>query len=256
MTEIPFSSDDFDPEEFVRRALNGDANPNVDQLEHVQREVDQFDSPGLADDATVHAKENLVLDEMRLATARGPETFGGGAYLSTPAPDQPPVVPGVGDTTLLPRLPRFNPDNPEHLLAPIVIPAWNPASPVVVRNGAKLKVVLQRPEIIEQTEPRMLHCTWHDGPCRRGSYLDDPMLMTTTRGQYVILWWVCGYCAEQLKKAFPPRYRTDAEEFASDLATLGVQGWRDPGNPYPTGDLTGVCLFPVSHLVNVPRIPK
>ncbi|MDP0400387.1 hypothetical protein [Tsukamurella strandjordii] len=217
----------------------------ADQLEQVTREVQQFSSPGLLGNESVKAKLDAVMDEHRRAVSRGPEYHGDGEYWSTEAPDAGPRVPGLDEPA--PTSPEFDTGNPEHLLGPIVIPSWSPGAPIVVRNGEKLKNVLVGPGLIKHSGNRMLHCTWHDGPGRRGRYMTRPMLLTQTRGQYVVVWWVCPSCSERLQEAFPREMPTAAQSYKE---LLGERS----GYAYPSGGRRGICLFPVTS-VRTPGYP-
>ncbi|GAC61584.1 hypothetical protein [Gordonia sihwensis] len=231
----------------------------ADQIDAVLVEVEQFSSPALDGSESATAKLIEVLEEHRLAMS---QFAGEGEWLYTQGRAARPRVPGVDDH--VPLTQRFTTKNPEHLLAPIIVPAWSPGQPIVVHNGEKTKNVLLQRNLPEQTALNMSFCYWHEGQGRRGSYLTKPQLLTQTSGQYVVVWWVCPSCAERLTSAFPREQlgqlydgHDDAQPtMAQALRILGAQDAPEASlPPYPTGGARGVCLFPVSAFVETPALP-
>ena len=169
----------------------------ADQISKMLEENEKFSSPGLDSNETAQAKVKEVLDLHRLAISDGPGFAGDGEWLWTQA--KPSVaVPGVDDN-VAPQV--FTTRNPAHLLAPIIVPAWNPGCPIVVRNGATVREVLAGRALPEDTGLDMSRCYWHEGPGQGGKRSRHPKLLTQTCGQYVVVWWVCPHCAEHLKAA-------------------------------------------------------
>lgn len=236
----------------------------ADQVEMVLREVEQFDSPGLAHSEVTRAKLDVVLAEYRQAISRGPVLMSDGHYAETAAPSRSIRVPGLDDDLPLSADIPFDEEDPDHLLGPIVIPAWNPRIPIVVRNGATVSTVLWARDLLRHTGLDMKHCTWHDGAARQGRYMDKPSLLTQTRGQYVVIWWVCPTCAERLQAAFPREtlgQLYDGHEpelsyvlsYEVKLASLGVG---DDWQPYHGGGARGICMIPLGAGVKTPHLPE
>lgn len=176
----------------------------ADRIVRVQRDVEPFDSPGLNNDYRAQQKLDTLLKKSRRALSSG-----GGPHSNQIGPSgmwSATPVPGTTDQT-------FKTRNPDNLLAPYVIPAWDPRLGVVVRIGWSIDKLLTSSEFLElastmepgaQTRLEKNQCYWHNGAARP-SDSRERWLLTQTRGQWVCVWWVCPDCKNKLEAKHPGR---------------------------------------------------
>lgn len=172
----------------------------ADRLSAMLRESERFKSVALQNDEDAQHKKARVLELHRKLFCHfqdhdDPDVYRAGVpfYEATPVADGQP---------------NFTSANPDHLLAPIVLPAWSAELAFVVRPPWSVKRLLASTELLtiapsidlKARSPLNRHrCTWHDGPLRASSTgRRRAWLLTQVRGQYVGVWWVCARCREDL----------------------------------------------------------
>ncbi|PBC37950.1 hypothetical protein CJ178_28455 [Rhodococcus sp. ACPA4] len=124
-----------------------------------------------------------------------------------------PDDPGFCLFSSTPTIGEFSSNNPDHLLAPIVLPAWDQCLAFVIRGTWTVEKLLGSGELLEKagtmnpevkSRLKRTRCSWHEGPIRPdrdgGTRCS---LLTVTRGQYVGVWWVCAHCRESLERRHP-----------------------------------------------------
>lgn len=172
----------------------------ADKIDAMLRETGAFQSPGLRRNRRARRKREELFRRNRQAHSTHPDADQGerpGFFMATPGDD----------------LPKFRSRNPNHTLAPYVVPVWDPAISVVVRLGWSIDLLLRRPEFLELVStynPKVTsrldqrHCYWHDGPIRANSLGDRQCwLLTQVSGQWIGVWWVCAHCRQNLDRRYP-----------------------------------------------------
>ncbi|MCZ4550093.1 hypothetical protein [Gordonia rubripertincta] len=171
----------------------------ADRVNNLLRETEPFRSPGLRANRRAREKRESLFGLNNQAHNYWTADQGDrpGFCLATPGAD----------------LQHFKSHNPDHILAPWVVPAWDHAARFIVRPGWTIDRLLKSPEFLEEASTfdrnqpsRLDHgfCYWHDGPIRADSLGGHRCwLLTQTTGQWVGVWWVCSRCKERLDLKYP-----------------------------------------------------
>lgn len=168
----------------------------ADRIGAMIRDVERFDRGFRKTE--LGSRKILRLVERHRAAARffgEPSDLGFCLFSSTPTSD------------------GFSYNKPDHMLAPILLPAWDQQLAFVVRGSWTVEKLLASGELLEtagslnsEVKSRLNRdrCSWHEGPIKPdrngGTHCS---LLTMIRGQYVGVWWVCAHCRVSLERRYP-----------------------------------------------------
>ncbi|WP_337456186.1 hypothetical protein [Prescottella sp. D32] len=167
----------------------------ADRIGAMFREVEQFDRGFGATE--LGNRKMLRLVERHRAAAR---------FFSEPGD------PGFCTIVSTPTDEPFSVDNPDHMLAAMLLPSWDQQLAFVVRAPWTIARMLGDPELLRAhgthqpgATSRLSRdrCYWHEGPIKPDSSGSKRCsLLTVKRGQYVGVWWVCAHCRQSLERRY------------------------------------------------------
>ncbi|MDV7088669.1 hypothetical protein [Rhodococcus opacus] len=182
-----------------------------DQIEAAYRAVEKLGSPALRDNEQAKVKVDKVLDQNRRYLASWPDDgYEGGSTIDR-APEALRILssyisgglelPGatIYEVTTDDPLPMepYDPNNPDHQRAPFIVFANEPEKRYVVRPPLSVARL-----VVGICAQRITECDWHHGPPRPATTgVQQISLLSIARGQYLVVFAVCGKCRQKLQRA-------------------------------------------------------